>query len=219
MAIYKLSPLYKKSAIERTYFYKDGKVLVHEEGWRWGNYSGDFDTRPDIDLTEDIEISSEEGWDLDSLDDGCWGDWEYPEGMTEEEQEEIQAAYDENYIEGLEELGWVQDEYECWLQAPLRLEAEDGTVWTGLDDEENLDIDLDGGVSAINEQVQLAVTASWPFPTNKTVLNPDAEWPFPMSQPPAEDTVQQDSSSTSGSSLDTSSGDSSSSDSSGSSDS
>jgi hypothetical protein len=87
--------------------------------------------------------------------------------MTEEEQQEIIDAYDEDYEDGLSELGWNQDEYECWFQSPLKLECEEtGEVWTGDDDVEveNIVIDLDGGVSAINEG-DATPSAAWPFPT------------------------------------------------------
>ena len=184
MAVYKISPLYKKSAVERTYYFKDGRCIIREEGYRWGSYSGEFDERPDIDLTDDIDMVGMEGWEFDMLDDGCWLDWEFPDDMDEDEREEFLDAYDENWNEGLEELGWISDDYECIFQAPLLLECEDTDErWTGDDDEENLDIDLDDGVSAINEQVQMAVDSSWPFPTKKAVSETPAEWPFPMSRP------------------------------------
>ena len=169
MAVYRLSALYKKSVIERTYYSRDGRFIVREEGWRWGNFSGEFETRPDIDLTEDIEIMSEEGWEMEDLDDGCWLDWEFPDDMSDEEREQIQNAYDEEYNEGLEGLGWMQDEYECWLQAPLRLELEDGTVITGEDEQEDV-LDTDDSVDEINERVVVhAPTAAWPFPTMRPV--------------------------------------------------
>ena len=202
MATYKLSALYKKSAVERTFYFKDGKCIIREEGYRWGSYTGDFDERPDIDLTDDIDMVGMEGWEFDMLDDGCWCDWEFPSDMDEDEQRAILDAYDDEYDAGLEELGWISDDYECVFQAPLLLECLDTDErWTGLDDhEENLDVDRyihSGGVSAVNEQVQMAVDSSWPFPTNKTVLNPPAEWPFPMSR-----SVEDESASTSGSSDD-----------------
>ena len=169
MATYTISPLYKKSAIERTYYFKDDQCIIREEGFRWGSYTGEFDERPDIDLTDDIDMMGMEGWEFDMLDDGCWLDWEFPDNMSEEEQQVILDAYDENYDDGLQELGWSSDEYECLFQAPLKLECEEtGEVWTGDDDveEENIDIDLDGGISSINEG-DATPSAAWPFPTGK----------------------------------------------------
>jgi ethanolamine utilization protein EutQ (cupin superfamily) len=41
--------------------------------------------------------------------------------MTEEEQEEITTAWDEDYFEGIEGLGWVCDEIDYILEGPLEL--------------------------------------------------------------------------------------------------
>ena len=48
--------------------------------------------------------------------------------MTEEEQAEIEAAWEENYFEGMEELGWSNDDTDYILQGPLELSDEDGNV-------------------------------------------------------------------------------------------
>jgi hypothetical protein len=54
--------------------------------------------------------------------------------MDEDEQQQILDAYDEDWEAGLEELGWIGDEYECIFQAPLKLECvETGEVWKGTD--------------------------------------------------------------------------------------
>jgi ethanolamine utilization protein EutQ (cupin superfamily) len=48
--------------------------------------------------------------------------------MTEEEQTEIESAWEEEYFEGMEELGWRNDDTDYILQGPLELSDEDGTV-------------------------------------------------------------------------------------------
>jgi len=48
--------------------------------------------------------------------------------MTEEEQDEIMEAWEENYFEGMEELGWSNDDTEYILLGPLELTDEDGNV-------------------------------------------------------------------------------------------
>jgi ethanolamine utilization protein EutQ (cupin superfamily) len=48
--------------------------------------------------------------------------------MSEEEQAEIEAAWEEEYFEGMEELGWRNDDTEYILQGPLELSDEDGIV-------------------------------------------------------------------------------------------
>ena len=131
MAIWILKTLHKKNAVEKQFWYKDGKVVIREEGYRWGEFYCESDEQPEIDLNnaDGYNLSeSDYDWELTSLDDGCWADWTFPEDMTEEEQAEIESAWEEEYFEGMEELGWSQDDTEYILQGPLELSDEDGTV-------------------------------------------------------------------------------------------
>jgi len=131
MATWILKTLHKKSAVERQFWYKDGKVVIREEGYRWGEFYCESDEQPEIDLdnADGYNLSeSDYDWELTSLDDGCWADWTFPEDMTEEEQAEIESAWEEEYFEGMEELGWSQDDTEYILQGPLELSDDDGNV-------------------------------------------------------------------------------------------
>ena len=131
MATWILKTLHKKNAVEKQFWYKDGKVIIREEGYRWGEFYCESDEQPEIDLNnaDGYNLSeSDYDWELTSLDDGCWADWTFPEDMTEEEQAEIESAWEEEYFEGMEELGWSQDDTEYILQGPLELSDEDGTV-------------------------------------------------------------------------------------------
>ena len=131
MATWTLKTLYKKSAYERQHWYKDGKEIIREEGYRWGTFYCESDELPDINLVNDdgYEIGQDEyEWELDSLDDGCWAEWEFPEDISEEEREEIENAWEENYFEGMEELGWSCDDTDYILQGPLELSDENGNV-------------------------------------------------------------------------------------------
>jgi hypothetical protein len=131
MATWILKTLHKKNAVERQFWYKDGKVIIREEGYRWGEFYCESDEQPEIDLDNEDGYNLSESdydWELTSLDDGCWADWTFPEDMTEEEQAEIESAWEEEYFEGMEELGWSQDDTEYILQGPLELSDEDGTV-------------------------------------------------------------------------------------------
>jgi hypothetical protein len=139
MATWTLKTLHKKSAIERQYWVKDGKTIIREEGYRWGTFYCESDEKPEIDLVNDgdYEIGQDDyEWELEELDDGCWADWEFPDDMTEEEQEEVTDAWDEDFFEGLEELGWTCDETEYILQGPLELTDEDGNVVGSGEEEE-----------------------------------------------------------------------------------
>ena len=131
MATWILKTLHKKSAVEKQFWCKDGKTIIREEGYRWGEFYCESDDRPEIDLVnaDGLNLSeSDYDWELTSLDDGCWADWTFPEDMTEQEQAEIEAAWDEDYFDGMEELGWTCDDTEYILQGPLELSDEDGMV-------------------------------------------------------------------------------------------
>ena len=60
-----------------------------------------------------IELEEYE-WELDNTWDGCWEEWSVQgEGIEDEESliDELTEAYNENYDEGLAELGWDQEEF------------------------------------------------------------------------------------------------------------
>lgn len=127
MATWVLTTKTKKNAVEKQFWYKDGRVIIREEGYRWGKFYCESDERPDVDLAnpDGYELGdSEYDWELDNLDDGCWADWTFPDDMSEEEQEEIQAAWEEDFYEGMEALGWNNDETEYWFYGELELEQE-----------------------------------------------------------------------------------------------
>jgi hypothetical protein len=128
LSTWKLSTASKKNAVEKQYWTKEGITVVKEEGYRWGTFYCESDEQPDIDLNNEdgyLLTNSEYDWELDSLDDGCWVDWEFPEDMDEEEQERIQSLWDEDFFEGLEGDGWVNDDTEYWFYGPLELEEID----------------------------------------------------------------------------------------------
>jgi hypothetical protein len=150
MTTWKLSPQYKKSAVERQFWYKDGKVIIREEGYRWGTFSVESDERP---LTDE-ELKNEDGyelsciendecWELWDLTDGCWADTEAGRDCTEEDLEEFNTAWDEDTYEAVEALGWMCDDTEYYYYGPLELTNQDtGEVFLG-EPEENVSV---GGV-------------------------------------------------------------------------
>jgi hypothetical protein len=137
MTTWVLTTQHKKNAVERSFWYKDGQKIVREEGYRWGKFYCESDEQPDIDLKnpDGYEISGYD-WELDSLDDGCWAEWEWPEGMSEEEQDKIMDAWNEDFYDGMEALGWSNDDTEYVFYGPLQLENEaTGEVFQGEPDE------------------------------------------------------------------------------------
>jgi hypothetical protein len=134
MAIWKISTREKKSCEEREFWTKDGKTVVRINGFRWGTFTvetsddnppeGITEENPDgVDMYGYFGDNAEDGAELDSMDDGWYGDYEYA-GFTDEEQEEIAEALDEadGHYEYLEENGWHNSETEAWLFGPLDIE-------------------------------------------------------------------------------------------------
>jgi hypothetical protein len=138
MATWILTTQHKKSAVERSFWYKDGEKIVREEGYRWGKFHCESDEKPDVDLKNPngYELGGDYDWELDGLDDGCWAEWEWPEDMSEEEQDKIMDAWNEDWYDGMEALGWSNDDTEYHFHGPLQLENEEtGEVFQGEPDE------------------------------------------------------------------------------------
>jgi len=134
MATWTLSPQYKKSAVEKMFFYKDGKCITIEQGFRWATFKVESDERP---LTDD-ELKNEDGYELGCIDndeswemwdmvDGCWCDIEivFDEKATSTDLEEFEAAWEEDSYEGVEAIGWSQTDTEYYYYGPLALTNED----------------------------------------------------------------------------------------------
>lgn len=152
MATWKLSPQYKKSAVEKMFFFKDGKIIVMEQGFRWGTFFVESDERP----LSDEELRNEDGyelgcidndnsWEMNDMSDGCWMDVTAGnDKTTSTDIEEFEAAWEENWYEGVEELGWSQDECEYYFYGPLELTNDDtGEVFKGEPDDDAITV---GGV-------------------------------------------------------------------------
>ena len=185
MAVWQLSTEYKKNAIEVQLWYKDGVAIKRVEGYRWGSFSCESDERPDIDLRNEgdgYELADYD-WELGSLDDGCWADWEYPTDFPIEERIKIEEAWDNDWYDGMEALGWSNDDTEYWFQGPLKLVNQDtGEEFSVLD--ENFNIILEPEPQVVNDDPPLT---NW-FPSDvapvregRYQVNDDKNptWPFP----------------------------------------
>lgn len=127
MPTWKITNLEKKNAVERQYWVKGDQTIIREEGFRWGYWTCESDSRPQIDLAnpEGYEVEcSEFEWELQEMVDGSWCEVTWPDSMTEEEQQEWEAAWEEDYYEGVEALGWINDETEYWIYGPIELTGE-----------------------------------------------------------------------------------------------
>lgn len=132
MAVWTLMPANKKSIEEITFWEKDGRTIVYRQGWRGGSVTVTTadDNPPEIDLEDNDELNVLELVDdhivdveIESFWDGCWGDWDWNEqGLSDEEIEEIEAAWEEDGYNGVEDLGWNINETATWFYGELVLE-------------------------------------------------------------------------------------------------
>jgi hypothetical protein len=146
MAIWTVKTYHKKNVQEVEHWVRregDGRITV-TNGFRWGEWTVETsdDEPPEFEFTEvpggdgardsinmlDCEVNNIENVELVSMDDGgCWYDIEY-EGLTLEEEEELEEFIDENSVYELEdrEDSWYNDETEWWIWGPIEIKNEAG---------------------------------------------------------------------------------------------
>ena len=119
---YKISTVDKKSVIEKNFYSKEDKSFYIEQGYRWGY----FVTEDPVDVEELRAEDELMIYDYDvvdhSFDDGCWIDFHYDDEITEEEREAIETAWEEDWYEGIEALGWSEGDSEVWFLGQLEVE-------------------------------------------------------------------------------------------------
>jgi hypothetical protein len=176
MTTWSLSPQYKKSAVEKMFFFKDGKIITIEQGFRWATFKVDSDTRPLTDEELKNEdgyelgcIENDESWEMWEMMDGCWLDIQAERDVTPEELEAFEAAWEEDSYEGVEALGWSNDDTEYYYHGPLELTNETtGEVFQGEPDE-NISV---SGVPVTPDSVDKFIDDHVNFIENMT----DEEW-------------------------------------------
>jgi hypothetical protein len=201
MTTWKLSPQYKKSAVEKMFFYKDGKVITIEQGFRWATFSVESDERP---LT-DYELKNEDGYELGCIDndeswemwdmvDGCWMDIEAGnDKTTSTDVEEFEAAWEEDSYEAVEALGWSNSDTEYYYYGPLALTNEDtGEEFLGEPENPMQSVDPDASITHAEieelQEEEHSYTEWFPSSINPVhvgtyqVIDTEvpAAWPFPV---------------------------------------
>lgn len=144
MAVWRVSPYYKKSCEEHEQYFKDGVTIVRKTGFRGATFvvetsddnppEFEFDFVPGGDgLNDSIDMynccsNNIENVELDSMWDGCWEDIVFPEDMDDDEQERLQELIEEHgAYEALEdEEGWSLNETEAWIWGPILIEDAEG---------------------------------------------------------------------------------------------
>ena len=121
MATWKVEPTWKKSVIERNYYSKGDNVVMHEIGWRWGEFLvfTEDDNPPDIESGIDIFDCTYETEFLETYD-GCWEDYDFDD-CDEETQEYVERFLEENGIYDLENEGWEIIETEMVIDCDLKI--------------------------------------------------------------------------------------------------
>ena len=149
MAQWTVSTHYKKSCQEVERWVRregEGRIIV-TNGFRFGEWTVETtdDNPPEFEFTQvpggdgkldsinmlDCEVNNIESVELvEMFDGGCWYDIEF-EGLTLEEEEELEEFIEENSIydlEDREEDGWYQDDTDWWIWGPIEIKDEDGNI-------------------------------------------------------------------------------------------
>lgn len=120
--LWKVTPTYKKSILDRNVWTKDGQEIVQDTWWRWGEFfvSTETDQPPVIEAYDDLMDGEYvlEDW---STDDAS------SENITfdcdEETEREVQEFLDEgNSVYDLEQLGWEIAYSEMYIECDVNVE-------------------------------------------------------------------------------------------------
>lgn len=122
MATWKVTPLWKKSIIERSYMIKDGNRLMIETGWRWGSFEvyTDDDEPPVLEPGVDMFACGYE-CEMIETNDGCWEEYDYDD-CDDETREWLEEFLEDNSWLDLEEHGWSNDDCEMIIDCEMSIE-------------------------------------------------------------------------------------------------
>lgn len=140
MAVWTVSPYYKKSIEEHEHFIKDGMKIVHVTGWRGGSWSvttsddnppefefvevpGGDGKRDSLDMNNCYDNNIEEVEFLETWD-GCYDDTEWPDDIDEDERATIEEQMEEDsYYTAFENNDWTHDDTEMYIWGPILIEG------------------------------------------------------------------------------------------------
>lgn len=172
MAWWTVSTKQKKNVYEHELWQKDDMVIRRVSGFRWGTVliETDDNNPPVLDQTDGPGVdavdmyNTEYNYELESLDDGWYGDIIWPDDMDDEERERLEILWDDDSYSGWEEDGWVQYDTECWFHGPLEIVADSNQKeWIKADNllelQEIFEKDMTDNAHKSNS------VPEWPFPT------------------------------------------------------
>lgn len=121
-----LKPRQKKSVEEHVIFERDNQQLIRIEGYRdaWAFVTSDTDQPPQFDFSnpDGLDVLSHKSYEsIQLIDNGWYVDFQFPNNMSQEEQDLLVNAWDLNYDQGLEQHGWAPLIKQCWFFGELEL--------------------------------------------------------------------------------------------------
>lgn len=135
MAKWNLMPKFKKNIQEIEFWTKDDKVIQYIVWWSGGNVilNTATDEAPEIDLvnvnTDGLKVYSLADGEIildverDGFYDGDSTEWlAFSPDVTEEELQEVIDAWEEDWSDGVENLGWELDDTEVYFHGELEIE-------------------------------------------------------------------------------------------------
>ena len=114
---------------------KDDKKLFIYEGYDWG----EIRIETEDDEPPAVDLKNPDGFNILAFDCDNWEGGNYenqdstsldsPDDLSDDELDLLRETYNEQWIPGLEKLGWVDiGEQQWWLHGPLQLEDEEENV-------------------------------------------------------------------------------------------
>ena len=161
MAVYTVRTYYKKSCEQHEHYVQregNGKILV-KDGFRSAEFTVETndDNFPEFEFVEvpggdgkkdSLDMYNLFGDNIESselvemFDGGCWGDIEF-EGLTLEQEEELEEFINDNGAYALEDEGeWYLEDTEVYIWGPIEVTDEAGNVRIIIADEDGNVVDF-----------------------------------------------------------------------------
>ena len=125
MSLWKIEPTWKKSLVEVLHLSKGEYNITHSIGWRWGHFYIETDDNNPPDIEEGVDIF-DCGYQVDDWEtiDGCWEEMDF-KNLPDEEVKIIEEFLEENSVLDLEELGWIMNDTQMFIESPLSITLEE----------------------------------------------------------------------------------------------
>ena len=138
MALWRVSPLNKKSVEEHELWEKDGLAIRRITGWRTGTWlvTTSDDNKPEFEHTgvpfgdsklDAIDMNFCEGNNIEECElEETWDGWHsdviWPDDMDDDERDRLENIWDEDDYDGWESDGWIHTDSEMWVWGELNVE-------------------------------------------------------------------------------------------------